>query len=242
MRFSDRRVVISGASRDFGRALAIRFAELGAEVFLCARSQAAADRAAAEIQARVCGRVRSHACDLADPASVRSFAEALREHTDRIDVLVNNGARWLDGEDITSADDADIVETVASACTGTLLTVKHLLPLLRRSTCPDIVNMVSICGVPNHSGSSAHDAFYAAKSAQGGFADILSRRLRADGIRVISLYPPDFRNSDPLSPDWAETPRGSGDMLTAQSLVDCILFAVGQPRDCFIRSFHFEPS
>lgn len=29
-------------------------------------------------------------------------------------------------------------------------------------------------------------------------------------------------------------------MLTAQSVADCVLFAVNQPRDCFIRSFHFE--
>jgi hypothetical protein len=35
------------------------------------------------------------------------------------------------------------------------------------------------------------------------------------------------------------TARGQG-ALTAQSLVECILFAVAQPRDCFIKAFHFE--
>ena len=80
---------------------------------------------------------------------------------------------------------------------------KHLLALLRASERPDVVNMVSVCGEHGFDGSTAHDAFYAAKSAQAGFAEILSKRLRPEGIRVISLYPPDFRNGDPLSPEWA---------------------------------------
>ncbi|MGH3371743.1 MAG: SDR family NAD(P)-dependent oxidoreductase [Nocardioidaceae bacterium] len=112
-----------------------------------------------------------------------------------------------------------------------MLLTKHLLPLLRRSTRADIVNLVSACGEPGHHRSSAHAAFYAAKHAQAGFADILSYRLRPEGIRVISLFPPDFVQ---------DGPRDAGGQLTAQSVTDCVLFAVGQPRDCFIREFHFE--
>ncbi|SMF78445.1 hypothetical protein SAMN02745830_06044 [Streptomyces sp. Amel2xC10] len=100
--------------------------------------------------------------------------------------------------------------------------------------------MVSACGTPGHHRSDAHDAFYAAKSAQAGFTDILSRRLRPHGVRVISLYPPDFDNPDPLAEEWETTSREAEDALTAQSLVECILFAVAQPRDCFIKAFHFE--
>ena len=157
-------------------------------------------------------------------------------------MLVNNGARWLEGEDILSASDDEVVETLDSGATrhGPRRR-RHLLPLLRASERPDIVNMISVCGDRGFSGSSAHDAFYAAKSAQAGFAQILSKRLRPEGIRVISLYPPDFRNADPLSPEWDATPRGPQDLLTAQSLLDCIAFALAQPRDCFINAFHFEP-
>ena len=95
-------------------------------------------------------------------------------------------------------------------------------------------------GPKGYQRSDAHDAFYAAKSAQAGFAEILSKRLRPQGVRVISLYPPDFDNANPLSEEWETTPRGAKDALTAQSLVECILFAVAQPRDCFIKAFHFE--
>ncbi len=185
-------------------------------------------------------RVDAFACDLADPASVRAFADGITARTDRVDVLINNGARYLEGADLWDADDDAITDTVASGATGTLLTVKHLLPLLRASAGADVVNLVSSAAEARNHRSPAHPAFYAAKAAQAGFADVLSHRLRPKGIRVISLHPPDFTDGDPLDPTWDHASRTTGDPLTARSVVDCVLFAIGQPRDCFIRSFHFE--
>lgn len=240
MRFDNHRVVITAAGRDFGRTLAIRFADLGAEVFLSARSLAAAERVRDEIRGRGHERVHAYACDLTDPVSIRAFASDVARQTDRVDILINNGSRYLDGPDLESVSDDDVVDTLASGATGTVLTVKNFLPLLLGSDKPDVVTMISACGAAGHQRSDAHDAFYAAKSAQAGFTEILSKRLRPRGVRVISLYPPDFDNADPLSAEWESTPRGAGDALTAQSLVECVLFAVSQPRDCFIKAFHFE--
>jgi Dehydrogenases with different specificities (related to short-chain alcohol dehydrogenases) len=240
MRLDKHRCVITAAGRDFGRTLAIRLADLGAEVFLSARRLAAAERVRDEIRDRGHQRVHAFACDLTDPSSIRDFATGVTRHTDRVDLLINNGSRWLGGPDLLSATDTDVIDTIASGATGTVLTVKNFLPLLLNSKKPDIVTMISACGTPGHHRSDAHDSFYAAKSAQAGFTDILSKRLRPQGIRVISLYPPDFDNPDPLSEEWETTPRGSKDTLTAHSLVECILFAVAQPRDCFIKAFHFE--
>ncbi|MEU8841086.1 SDR family oxidoreductase [Streptomyces roseus] len=242
MGFEHHRVVITAAGRDFGRTLALRFAARGAEVHLSARTPEAAARVREEIlaQGHDADRVHAYACDLADPLSVREFAAGVSARTDRVDVLLNNGSRYHHGADLLSASDEDVVATLASGATGTVLVTKAFLPLLLNSGKPDIVTMVSTCGESGHHRSDAHDAFYAAKSAQAGFTEILSRRLREHGVRVISLYPPDFDNHDPLSPHWEGAPRTAKDPLTAQSLVDCVFFAVGQPRDCFIKSFHFE--
>ncbi|MFJ1550724.1 SDR family oxidoreductase [Streptomyces sp. NPDC088246] len=240
MRFDNHHVVITAAGRDFGRTLAIRLADLGAEIFLSARSLAAAERVRDEIRDRGHQRIHAYACNLTDPASISDFASSVAQHTDRVDILINNGSRYLEGPDLQGVSDADIVDTIASGATGTVLTVKNFLPLLLNSDKPDVVTMVSACGTAGHHRSDAHAAFYAAKSAQAGFTEILSKRLRPQGVRMISLYPPDFDNTDPLSEEWETTPREAKDPLTGQSLVDCILFAVAQPRDCFIKAFHFE--
>lgn len=248
MKFDNLRVVVTGASRYFGRALAIGFAHLGAEVYVSARTAEAAERTRAEVMGTARERIHAFGCDLSRPAEIRQFARQVGERTDRVDLLVNNGARWLDGMDLEEAPDDRIVETIESTAGGTVLMVKHFLPLLRRSGRPDIVNMVAVCGGGRDgTDSRAHEAFYAAKSAQAGFADILSRRLRPSGVRVFSLYPPDYSASDPRSAEWENigNPDGSShdtdEKLTTQALFECVVYAVEQPRDCFIRSFHFEP-
>ncbi|MFI5856849.1 SDR family oxidoreductase [Streptomyces parvulus] len=240
MDLTGRTVVITGAGRGFGRALALCVGRLGARVFVSARALPAAQRVADEVASDSGAKVDAFACDLADPASIRAFVEGIAAHTDRVDVLINNGARYLEGPGLWDADDDAITDTVASGATGTLLTVKHFLPLLRASAGADVVNMISSAAEARDHRSQAHPAFYAAKAAQAGFADILSHRLRPEGVRVISLYPPDFTDGDPLHSSWDQASRTSDGPLTAQSVLDCVLFAIGQPRDCFIRSFHFE--
>jgi len=238
MRFEGYRVVVTGAGRGFGRSLAIALGRDGAEVFLSARNFAAAEEVAQEVR-HVGGRAHAFECDLAEAESVREFAEAVGEVTSVVDVLVNNGAPYLDAGGFLEAEDAAVVATIAAGATGTVLVTKALLPFLLAGDRPDIVTMVSGCGEYGNHRSSAHEAFYAAKSAQAGFVEVLSKRLRPQGVRVISLYPPDFDDPDPLGPDW-DAARSAGDPLTARSLVDCVRFAIGQPRDCFIKSFHFE--
>ncbi|MFK4083819.1 SDR family oxidoreductase [Kribbella sp. NPDC020789] len=220
MTFAGVRVLVTGAGRDTGRLLALAFAERGADVLVTARTLAAAEETVALIRSAG-GTARAGVLDLADPASIAALA------VDRLDVLVNSGARYL-GE---TAEAADIADTIAGAATGTVLLTERMLPLLRASDRPDIVNLISAAGENGQHRSSAHAAFYAAKHAQAGYAEILSERLRPEGIRVISLFPPDFVQ---------DGPREAGAELTAQSVVDCVLFAVGQPRDCFIRAFYFE--
>ena len=162
---------------------------------------------------------------------MRAFATALAERTNHLDVLINNGAPYIEGDDLGDVSDEKIEWVMAAGGTGTVLLTKHLQPLLRASSRPDIVNMISACGEVGHRRSGAHPAFYAAKHAHAGLAEILSHRLRPEGIRVISLFPPDFVQ---------DGPRQVNSDLTARSVIDCVLFAVSQPRDCFIREFHFE--
>lgn len=213
-------VLVTGAGRDTGRKLALAFAARGDHVLVTARTRAAAEETVTLIESAG-GHATPAALDLTDPGSIEQLP------VDCLDILVNSGARYLDGD----VAPADIADTIAGTATGTILLTERLLPLLRASERPDIVNLVSAAGEGGQHRSDAHAAFYAAKHAQAGYAEILSERLRPEGIRVISLFPPDFVQDGPRTVDSD---------LTAQSVIDCVLFAVEQPRDCFIRALHFQ--
>ncbi len=236
--FAGKRVLITGGGRDFGRSLALLFAMEGASVIICGRDRASLGRVVTEVTS--CGgRARAHVCDLSDPQSVASFAADVLNDEDRIDTLVLNAARWLEEEPGCSVSDADIVETIASGLTGSILLTHHLLPALRANGAADILGMVSVCGEPGYHRSTAHPAFYAAKHGLAGFCEILGARHAGEGLRVTGLFPPDFENIDPLSPAWSE-PRRPGAILGAPAIWNAVRFALTQPRDGGVRRIHFE--
>jgi len=225
--FSGRRVVITGAGRGLGRALAIKIADHGAETALLGRDRAALQAVAETIRSRTGRDALMAACDLTRPNSIADACRTVLAGDARVDILVNNAATWLTGA-LADQPDAEIAAALAATVTGTILVTKGLLPALRSSPAADIVTVISTAGwVRWDLGASA--AFHAAKHGQSGFSDALRHELKETGIRVTALYPPDFDDIDPLAPDWDNNERRK---LSNREVVDTILFAVTAPRAC----------
>lgn len=229
---SGRRIVITGAARGLGRALAIVAADLGAELVLWSRDSSRLANVAAAIQTRTGREPTSAQCDLADADSIREACRRTLALAPVVDVLINNAAPWLPGrlEDLTVATIAD---TLAAAVAGTVLVTKELLPALRRSAAADIVTVVSTAALPGLNSGEASAVFHAAKHAQSGFSDKLRVELKGYGIRVSAIYPPDFDDTDPLGPEWNEVrePAARG-RLTNREVVEAVVFAITAPRVC----------
>ena len=86
LKLSGKTVLVTGASKGIGRAIAESFAAEGCALHLTARSAAELDAAATALRAAYGVDVRTHPLDL----SARDAAAALATSTDPIDVLVNN--------------------------------------------------------------------------------------------------------------------------------------------------------
>lgn len=84
-------ILITGGGTGLGRTMALRFAELGAKVFLAARREEPLRQTTGEISARG-GTAAWTTCDVRDFAAVEKMVEKAHEAFGRIDVLVNNAA------------------------------------------------------------------------------------------------------------------------------------------------------
>lgn len=230
---SGRRVVISGAGRGLGRALAITAADQGANVVLLGRNESALKLVADSIAERTQRDPLAVACDLADAASITEACDRILTVSPVVDVLINNGAPWLPGR-LEALSESGIADTVSAAVAGTVLLTKGVLPGLRRSIAADVVTIVSTAGLPGQDRSGvASAAFHAAKHGQSGFSDRLRAEVKADGIRVCAIYPPDFDDVDPLGPDWSRIRNpAAGDSLTNREVVAAVFFAIAAPRVC----------
>ncbi|MBM3519448.1 MAG: SDR family NAD(P)-dependent oxidoreductase [Alphaproteobacteria bacterium] len=235
MAFAGKRVFITGAGRGLGAALAVILADAGARLILTGRNAENLAVTAEAIRLRCGQRPETVALDLSDAGEVTRLAKRFRDQGEPIDILINNGAQWLPGR-MDAHDALAISATIAGAVTGTLLLTRGLLPLLEASGCGDILNIVSISGLPNAGLGEASVAFYAAKHAQTGLTNGLRQELKGRSVRVSGIYPPSIDDISPLdAAAWqAERPKGSA--VCNRDVVEAALFMLSRPRHMALAS------
>lgn len=222
--------VVTGAGRGLGAALAIALADAGCTPVLCGRNM----KALAEVAATIVDRTGIEAdiveLDLADAASVKSAGDALTAMHPAIDLLINNGAMWLESS-LVDYSAEEVLGAVNSSVSGTFLLTQGLLPALKRSSGPDIVTIGSVSGLPNAALQTVSVPFYAAKRAQAALADGFRQVLMGTAVRSIDVHPPNLDDVLPDQPEWERSSnRRKGERATNRDIVDAVLFAITRPR------------
>jgi NAD(P)-dependent dehydrogenase (short-subunit alcohol dehydrogenase family) len=90
MRFTNKFVLVTGASRNTGLEIAARFAEEGATVFVNGSTAEGVKRAVAELKSRGLEQVIEAPADLSDATAVQNLFTQIRTRAGRLDILVNN--------------------------------------------------------------------------------------------------------------------------------------------------------
>lgn len=240
MSFQGKRVIITGAGRGLGAAFAVCLAGLGAEVILTGRNRENLTVLAEAIKDRAGTRPETQSLDMADVSAVTLYAKRLRDEGRPLDVLINNAAQWLPGK-LDAHDALAISQTIAGNVTGTLLFTRGLLPLLEKSGAGDILNIVSISGLPNARLQSASVAFAASKQAQAAISDGLRQELRNRPVRVQALYPPYLDDISPLDEGAWNAQREDFALVSNRDIVETALFALSRPRHVTLASIVIDP-
>ncbi|MBY0243565.1 MAG: SDR family oxidoreductase [Burkholderiaceae bacterium] len=142
---TDKRVIITGASRGIGRAIARAFAAEGARVAICARGEAAVQEAGREL-AEQAGAVLARAVNVTDTAGVQAFVAEVAETWGGVDILVNNAGQGRGGNLDTLTPEA-ILEHANILQMGHFRFIQAVVPHMRRQRWGRIIEINALAGV-----------------------------------------------------------------------------------------------
>jgi NAD(P)-dependent dehydrogenase (short-subunit alcohol dehydrogenase family) len=176
-------VVITGAGRGLGRAIAVGLAKEGAALWICARTAAELKGTADQIGS-FGGNVRVRKLDLEDRNDCSRFAGEVLETSDHVDVLVNNaGTLRLNRIENTTLEDWS--QILAVNLTAPFLLIREFLPGMKKFG-GSIINVSSRAGVL---GFADESAYCASKFGLEGLTRALAKELEGTGVSINTLTP-----------------------------------------------------
>lgn len=180
---AQRVVLLTGAARGIGEAMAHLFSERGCAV--AALDVLESGRAVCDQIASSGGACQFYHCDITDEAQVKATVDTVFSHHTRIDILLNNAGVVLVKPLVETQWD-EFQRVVNVNLGGTFLLCKYVLPIMRSQHGGSIVNMASVSG---HVGQTEHALYGATKGAILSFTRALAWEVAADNIRVNSISP-----------------------------------------------------
>jgi 3alpha(or 20beta)-hydroxysteroid dehydrogenase len=174
-------VLVTGAARGIGAAIAHRFAQQGADMLLTDTDEAGAHQVAAEIG----NGSAAHAHDVTSETEWEAVAAWALETHGRVDVLVNNAGVFLAARlEETTLEDFRRVQEVNQV--GVFLGMRTVAPAMTARGSGSIINVSSVAGLM---GTPYLTAYAAGKWAVRGMTKAVAKELAASGVRVNSLHP-----------------------------------------------------
>lgn len=177
--------VVTGAARGIGKAIAIKFAQEGANI---AFTDLAIDENAKQTEAEIAAlgvQVKAYASNAANFDDTHQVVEAIVKDFGRIDVLVNNAGITRDGLMMRMSEQQwDMVINVNLKSAFNF--VHAVTPIMMKQKSGSIINMASVVGI---SGNAGQTNYSASKAGMIGLAKSIAKEVGSRGIRANAIAP-----------------------------------------------------
>jgi short-subunit dehydrogenase len=207
-------IVITGAARGIGKAIAEKFAAEGNTLFLCARNGATLEETATALQRQfpTC-TVNTMVADLSLKTNTEAFADfCLQKGVP--DILINNAGGYTPGSILEEADGS--LETMMNNnLYSAYYFTRKLAPQMVKKGSGHIFNICSIASLQAYSNGGSYSI---SKFAMNGFSQNLRHELKPTGIKVTTVFP-----GAVFTDSWAGFDNSNHRIMEASDIASMIL-------------------
>lgn len=178
-------IVITGASKGMGKAMAEKFSTAGNNLFICSRNEQQLAETAKELNQKSAARIQYFAADLSKKDEVLKFANWLLEKKICPDILINNAGHFLPGS-IYNEPEGNLEQMMDINLYAVYHLTRALLPPMIKNKSGHIFNICSIASLKAYANGGSYSI---SKFALMGFSKNLREEMKPFNIKVTAVYP-----------------------------------------------------
>ena len=221
-RFTDKNVVITGASRGIGAALAKAFSVEGARVFLCARNEEEL-RAVGEAIVAEGAKAGWTTIDVSEPDGARALALMASSELGRVDILVNNAGVLGPKAPLLEVSPGQWNDVMKVNLTGPFLVSRAFLPAMLGQGSGLIVNVTSGIGRKSR---ATWGPYAVSKFGVEGLTQTLAAEIGPQGLAAVAVNPGATRTSMRAAAEPDEDPMT---LPSAEVIAEAFLRIAAKP-------------
>ena len=208
-------VIITGATKGIGKAIAIAFAKEGYNLALCSRTATDLDTFQANLS-KINPNIDifTMPVDVSQKTEVLAFGEFVKSKWETVDILINNAGVFLPGE-LTKEADGNLEMMIETNLYSAYYLTRAIVPMMQAVKDGHIFNMCSVASFMAYPNGGSYSI---SKFAMLGMSKVLREEMKPYGVRVTSIMP-----GATWSNSWAGFDAPDDRLMKPEDIADTIL-------------------
>jgi short-subunit dehydrogenase len=226
-------VVITGASRGIGKAVAEAYANEGSNLFLISKNEQKLKNTVAELKTKFTQiKIQYLAADLSKKPEAQKTGKIIAEKNFDVDILINNAGLFVPGI-IAEEEDGLLEKMIGTNLYSAYHVTRSILPVMLNKKSGHIFNICSVASLKSYPNGGSYSI---SKFALMGFSKNLREELMPHNIKVTAVYP-----GATMTDSWGDFDNSSHRILEASDIAQMIVAASKLSQQAVVEDIILRP-